>query len=179
MAILSSPHDLPAGRLLALDLGQARTGVAVCDEMRVLATPLTVLPRHATRAADFSEIATLAARERVAGILVGMPLDSSGEAGAQARWVRRYAGRLAGALPVPVAFWDESYSTQEAERLVRESGGRTPLDAAAAAVLLGDFLESRRRMNEGTEENGWESGRMGESESLSPSPILPLSAEGQ
>lgn len=154
MAILSSPFDLPFGRLLALDLGQARTGVAVSDEMGVLATPLTVLRRHPTRAADYAEIAALVGRERAVGILVGMPLDSSGEAGAQARWVRRYAGRLAGAMPVPVAFWDESYSTADAERLMRESGGRTPLDAAAAAVLLTDFLEARRRMGEGVRGSG-------------------------
>jgi putative Holliday junction resolvase len=154
MSILNSALDLPTGRLLALDLGQARTGVATSDEMGVLATPLTVLRRHPTRAADYAEIAALVGRERAVGILIGMPLDSAGEMGAQARWVRRYAGRLARAMPVPVAFWDESYSTADAERLVREGGGRTPLDAAAAAVLLGDFLESRRRMNEGTEENG-------------------------
>lgn len=144
-----APADLPAGRLLALDLGQARTGVAVCDELGLLATPLTVLRRHPTRAEDFAEIAELARRERVVGVLVGLPLDSDGEVGAQARWVRRYAGRLAGALPIPLAFWDESHTSEDAARLVRESGGRTPLDAAAAAVILGDYLEARRQKLEG------------------------------
>jgi putative Holliday junction resolvase len=155
MSILDSAHHLPTGRLLALDLGQARTGVAVCDALGTLATPLGVLRRHPTRAEDFAEIAAWIARERAVGVLVGMPLGSGGDtaagdaaagavAGAQARWVRRYAGRLAGALTVPVAFWDESFSTEDAERLVRESGGRTPVDAAAAAVILRDFLEARR-----------------------------------
>ena len=108
MAILNSPHHLPTGRLLTLDLGQARTGMAVCDELGSLATPLGVLRRHPTRAEDFAEIAAWVARERAVGVLVGMPLGSAGEAaagaaaGAQARWVRRYAGRLAGALNVPV-----------------------------------------------------------------------------
>ena len=114
--------------------------MAVCDELGSLATPLGVLRRHPTRAEDFAEIAAWVARERAVGVLVGMPLGSAGEtrprAGAEARWVRRYAGRLAGALTVPVAFWDESFSTADAERLVRESGGRTPVDAAAAAVIL-------------------------------------------
>ena len=174
MSILSSPYDLPTGRLLALDLGQARTGVAVCDELGSLATPLGVLRRHPTRAEDYAEIAAWVARERAVGVLVGMPLGSAGEAGAQARWVRRYAGRLAGALTVPVAFWDESFSTEDAERLVRESGGRTPVDAAAAAVILGDFLDARRRVGEG------EKGRVGDREtpesddSISHSPPLPL-----
>ncbi len=142
---LVAPADLPSGRLLALDLGQARTGVAACDELGMLAAPLTVLRRHLTRAADFAEIAELARRERAAGVLVGLPLDSEGQVGPQARWVRRYAGRLAGALPIPLAFWDESFTSEDAARLVRESGGRTPLDAAAAAVILGDYLEARRQ----------------------------------
>jgi putative pre-16S rRNA nuclease len=148
MAVLSFPYDLPTGRLLALDLGQARTGVAVCDELGLLATPLGVLRRHPRRAEDYAEIAAWVARERAVGVLVGMPLGSAGEMGAQARWVRRYAGRLAGTLMVPVAFWDESFSTEDAQRLVRESGGRTSVDAAAAAVILSAFLEARRRMGE-------------------------------
>jgi putative Holliday junction resolvase len=144
MPILASPFTFPDGRLLALDLGQARHGVAVCDEMGTIATPLGVIHRHATRAGDFAEIAALVARERAVGVLVGLPLDSQDEEGQQARWVRRYAGRLSAALAVPVAFWDESYSSADARRLVRESDGRTPVDAAAAAVMLQEFLEARR-----------------------------------
>lgn len=144
MPILASPFSLPRGRLLALDLGQARIGVAVCDEDGTLATPLTVIRRHRTRAEDFAAVAALVGRERAVGLLVGLPLDSTGQEGEQARWVRRYAGRLAGALTLPVAFWDESHSTEDAGRLIRESGGRTPLDAAAAAVILADFLEALR-----------------------------------
>lgn len=140
-----SPFALPAGRLLALDLGEARIGVAVCDELGMFATPLTVLRRRRTRAEDFAEIAALVRREHAVGVLVGLPLDSAGEAGAQARWVRRYAGRLAGALEVPLAFWDESFTTEDAGRLVRQAGGRTAVDAAAAAVLLNDFLEARQK----------------------------------
>lgn len=143
--MMVSPFALPAGRLLALDLGEARIGVAVCDELGMFATPLTVLRRRRTRAEDFAEIAALVRREHAAGVLVGLPLDSAGEAGAQARWVRRYAGRLAGALEVPLAFWDESFTTEDAGRLVRQAGGRTAVDAAAAAVLLNDFLEARRK----------------------------------
>lgn len=141
MAILDSAFDLPAGRLLALDLGQARTGVAVCDETGVLASPLTVLRRRATRAADYAEIAALLTHERAVGVLVGLPLSDG--PGSQARWVRRYAGRMAASLPVPVAFWDESLSTADALLRLAEGRGRTPVDAAAAAVLLDDFLQAR------------------------------------
>lgn len=141
MAILASPFDLPRGRLLALDLGSVRIGVAVCDEAGMLATPLGVLRRHPTRAQDYAEIAALVNRERVAGVLVGLPVDQAG--GQQARWVRRYAGRLAAALPVPVAFWDETLSTADARALLAEGAGRAPVDAVAAAVLLNEFLQAR------------------------------------
>ncbi len=150
MSILSSAFDLPAGRLLALDLGQARIGVAVCDEAGMLATPLTVVHRHATRAQDFAAIADLVRRERAVGVLVGMPsVDASVPGpeglGSQARWTRRYAGRLAGSLDVPVAFWDETLTSVDAANLLREASGRTGIDAAAAALILADFLEAGRR----------------------------------
>jgi putative holliday junction resolvase len=161
VSILPSPFELPPGRLLALDLGQARIGVAVCDEEGLLATPLTVVRRHPTRAEDFAAIADLARRERAVGVLVGMPsADGGGEpapdqdgqdeyqpapTGTQARWTRRYAGRLAGALDVPVAFWDETLTSVDAAELLREGHGRTRIDAAAAALILADFLEARRR----------------------------------
>lgn len=152
MALLASPFDLPSGRLLGLDLGQARIGVAVCDEAGLLATPLTVVRRHATRAEDFAALAELVRRERASGVLVGMPSadlspegDEQDQPGSQARWTRRYAGRLAGALEAPVAFWDETLTSVDAAGLLRESGGRTGIDAAAAALILADFLETRRR----------------------------------
>ena len=143
MGVLSSPFDLPIGRLLALDLGQARHGVAVCDATGTLATPLTIVRRHGTRLADFAELQALVDREQARGVLVGLPLQGQAEVRAQARWVVRYAGRLAGALSVPVAFWDESLSSRDAAALVRGRSGE-PLDDAAAALILQDFLEARR-----------------------------------
>jgi putative holliday junction resolvase len=149
MPILADPFQLPHGRLLALDIGEARIGVAVCDESGLLASPLTVLHRRPTRAADFAGLARLAAQEKVSGLLVGLPLDSRGEVGSQARRVHRYTRHLAGALPYAIAFWDESYSTVDAAELLKAGGGKTPIDAAAAAVILGNFLEARRsRMGE-------------------------------
>lgn len=150
MAILGEPLDLPKGRLLALDLGQARTGVAVCDEAGMLASPLVVLRRHPTRVEDFAEIADLVRRESAVGVLVGLPRaggagDRGAVEGTQARWTRRYAGRLAGALTVPVAFWDETLTSLDAAELLHEGGGRAGIDAAAAALILADFLEARRK----------------------------------
>jgi putative Holliday junction resolvase len=144
MALISNPIDLPVGRLLALDLGQARHGVAVSDELGMLATPLTTLERAQTRAADYAAIAALIARERAVGVLVGLPDSSGDEPSTQARWVKRYAGRLAGHLTVPVAFWDETLSTHDALQIPSVVKGRTGVDAAAAALILESFLDARR-----------------------------------
>jgi putative holliday junction resolvase len=143
MPVLESPFELPSGRLLALDLGRARHGVAVSDEMGILATPLAVVLRHATRAEDFTELKGWVMREQVVGVVIGLPVQYAGRVGVQERWVLRYGRRLAGALAVPVAFWDESLSTWDAAALIRRRD-RSPLDAVAAAVLLQSFLEVRR-----------------------------------
>jgi putative holliday junction resolvase len=99
--------------------------------------------RHETRSADFKELQALVDREQVKGVLVGLPLQERGNEVGQARWVLRYAGRLAGALSVPLAFWDESLSSHDAAILVSPHS-RESLDAIAAALILQDFLEARR-----------------------------------
>ena len=151
MPLLDDALELPAGRLVALDLGKARHGVAACDEAGFLSSPVKTLPRAVTRAQDFAAIAAIVAAERAVGVLIGLPASDSGTQGEQARWVRRYAGRLAGALPVPVALWDETLSTVDAQHLLAEgrrspAGGRsrTGIDAAAAALILQSFLDARR-----------------------------------
>lgn len=146
MPVLDSASDLPRGRLLALDLGQARIGVAVCDETGMLARPLLTLARAATRAADFAAIQRIVTEHKIVGVLVGMPAADSGSdvEGRQARWTRRYGGRLAGYLSVPVAFWDETLSSADASALLAQIQSAAGIDAVAAALILGDFLEARR-----------------------------------
>jgi putative pre-16S rRNA nuclease len=144
VALLRNPLDLPVGRLLALDLGQARHGVAVSDELGMLASPLTTLARAQTRVEDYAAIAALVAREKAVGVLVGLPDGGGDEPSAQARWTRRYAGRLAGYLSVPVALWDETLSTHDAMQIPSVARGRTGIDAVAAALILEGFLDARR-----------------------------------
>lgn len=146
MSILISASELPPGRLLGLDLGQARIGVAVGDETGMLARPLLTLVRAATRAADFAAIQRIVTEHKIAGVLVGMP-SADGDldvGGRQARWTRRYGGRLAGYLSVPVAFWDETLSSADAAGLLAQIQSSAGIDAVAAALILGDFLEARR-----------------------------------
>jgi putative Holliday junction resolvase len=108
-----------------------------------VAAPLTVLRRHPTRAADFAEVQALVTRERVVGVLVGLPVQGPGQTTEQQRWVLRYARRLAGVLSVPVAFWDETLSSHDAAAVARKRA-RQPFDDIAAALILQDFLEARQ-----------------------------------
>ncbi len=137
---------LPVGRLMALDVGDKRVGVAVCDEMQTLASPLTVLERR-SRAEDLARLGRLAVEQRVVGLVAGHPLNADGSAGPQAQQAARYAARVATSLALPLLLWDEYGSSQEAAaRLAHASRRRrrAPLDAEAAAVILQDYLDTQR-----------------------------------
>jgi len=129
-------------RILALDVGERRIGVAVSDPTGTLATPHGVIQRR-SKAEDFAQVARLVAELGAQRVVVGLPLTTGGEMGRQARRVARYAQALAGALTVPVDLHDESFSTVAAQALLAEGGRkpRTPIDAAAAAVILQEYLE--------------------------------------
>ncbi len=138
----------PSGKLMALDMGQARIGVAVCDPLQLGARPLTVIQRR-SRQEDFAKLADLVRREEVKAIICGLPLNMDGSEGEQAHIVRRWARRLANALTElhgaapPVIFWDERLSSYAAQSLLAGSKSRTPDDAIAAAVILQSYLDAR------------------------------------
>jgi putative Holliday junction resolvase len=129
---------------MALDPGDRRIGVAVSDELELLATPVSVITRR-SRVSDLAQLRTLVAQYKPAKILVGLPLLPSGEAGPQARRSSELAAVLGAELGLPVELWNESYSTIEALRR-RRSEGRARrrsahVDAEAAAVILQDYLD--------------------------------------
>lgn len=140
-------------RFLALDVGGSRVGLAVSDPSGLIASPLTVIRRR-SKAEDFERIANLVRELGVDALVVGHPLDSDGQPGPQARRIERYAVALVDAmkaigLDLPVHYWDESLSTQRAQDVMRASGRRrsdrrSREDAVAAAIILQEFLESRR-----------------------------------
>jgi len=135
------------GRVMALDLGEKRIGVAISDPTRTIARPLTVLPRTSRRAV-IAALRRLIAEYGVEEVVVGLPRSLSGAEGPQARWARREAQALASHLPVPVTLWDERLSTATAEayRALRGERSRAPIDAEAAAVILQDYLEAQRAL---------------------------------
>ena len=133
------------GRILALDVGEKRIGVALCDETQTLARPLLTLKR-ASKKEDFARFAALCDEHAIGKVLVGLPKTLRGEDGPQARRVRRYAADLQAALNLPLEFWDERYSSADArERLAassRKSRAKGDIDSAAAAIILQEYLDA-------------------------------------
>jgi putative transcription antitermination factor YqgF len=123
-------------KVLALDYGSARTGVAVSDPTGTLARPLGVVQRAATED-GLVELARLAREEEVERIVVGLPLTLRGERGEQAAETERFVAALRGVLGVPVELFDERFTTDLAQR----TAGSAPEDAVAAAHLLAGWLE--------------------------------------
>ena len=135
------------GRVLGLDLGDARIGVAISDDARRMAVPLGTVRTGAP--ADVKAIADLVAEHDVTQIVIGHPLLLSGEAGERAHHAERFAEALTGFLDVPVVLQDERLSTVEAERALRETGAsgrerRTTIDRSAATVILQAWLDTDR-----------------------------------
>jgi putative holliday junction resolvase len=129
---------------MAIDPGTRRVGLAVSDELGVLASPLAVIERS-SRQRDLEQIRSFVRQLEPAVLVVGLPLLPSGDAGPQARYSERFAEWLREELGLPVRLWNESYSTVEARRH-RGPGGRrrkqsVHVDAEAAAIFLQDYLD--------------------------------------
>lgn len=123
------------GRILAVDHGAARSGCAVCDPSGTIVTPLDAL-----EPTDAAALATLAREERVAQVVLGLPVSLDGEEGLQAAAVRAFGAELGALLEdVPVNFFDERFTTRQAAAS-RRSGAGAAEDSLAAAHLLEAYL---------------------------------------
>ena len=123
---------------MALDHGAARTGVAVSDATGTLATPLTVVQR-VDGDAGFARLLDLIREQAPDAIVVGLPVSLDGREHGQAARARAFARRLAAATDVPVSTYDERFTT----KVATQRGGRAPVDARGAAVILEDFLRAQ------------------------------------
>jgi putative Holliday junction resolvase len=123
-------------KVLALDYGSARTGVAVSDPTGTVARPLEVV-ENASAPAGLKRLADLAERERVERIVVGLPITLRGERGAQAEETEAFVSALRAVTAVPIESFDERFTTKLAEAQPSEA----PSDAVAAAHLLSTYLE--------------------------------------
>jgi putative holliday junction resolvase len=139
--------EASAGRVLALDLGDVRIGVAISDAERRLAVPLGVVRTGAP--ADLKAIRSIVADNEVSLVVVGDPLLLSGERGDRSRKAAEFATALRAVLEVPVELQDERLSTVEAERALRSAGAsgreaRRSVDQSAATVILQSWLDADR-----------------------------------
>jgi len=135
-------------RVLALDIGEKRIGVAVSDPSGSVATPVKVLATQAVLG-DSRILATLTADYEVARVVVGLPLSMDGTEGKQAAEVRRIGGLLGKSLSVPFEYFDERLSSSAAKRAMTEAGvsdkaKRGSVDMVAAALFLQSYLDSHR-----------------------------------
>jgi putative holliday junction resolvase len=146
------PDALPdRGRLLAIDLGEVRIGLAVSDPTQTIASPAETLqvPRDQD-GPTLDALVNAVERHEVAGIVLGEPRQLDGNAGAPAKRARWFAERLRQRTELPVLLWDERFTTTEAERVMlaqdaSRADRRANIDRVAASVLLQSVLESLRR----------------------------------
>ncbi|HVW77854.1 MAG TPA: Holliday junction resolvase RuvX [Alloacidobacterium sp.] len=136
-------------RLMGLDVGNRRIGVALSDGLGLTAQPLMTLLRKKLRE-DIRSLARLARRYECREIVVGNPLHLSGEQSRQAEKTSIFAQQLAEETKLPVHLWDERLTTAEAHRILYQSGRprsehREVVDQVAATLILQDFLDARNR----------------------------------
>ena len=156
-------------RVMALDVGEARIGVALSDASRMLASPYTTLFVSGDETQLWAAIQRLIAEEEAGELVVGLPISLDGQIHAQAVRTQEFAERLKAQITIPLLFWDERLSTVEAQRLLNErqqdAGGkrsrqggrkrgqrkrrnRQGIDALAATVILQEYLDHLHRKTE-------------------------------
>jgi len=137
---------LAPGRILALDLGQKRVGLALSDDLRITAQPYATLEPRGTE--DLLEsLRQIAARENVVLVLIGLPKRLDGSLGPQAEEAKTLAALIRERLSLPVRLWDERFSTHAAKRALLEDNvsrkkRKQVIDRTAAAWILQGFLDS-------------------------------------
>lgn len=133
------------GRLLGLDYGLARIGVAVCDANRIVARELGIIERT-SKAADFALINEIAEEEEVVGIVVGLPLEPDVPPGTytQADRIRLWTSRLAAATDLPIIHWDEHLTSVDAEEIAAAQGRYMDddIDDIAARLILQSYIDA-------------------------------------
>jgi putative Holliday junction resolvase len=134
-------------RILALDPGSVRVGVAVSDELQMIATPLEFIPAEPWT--DFlARLKHLLAEREVGEIIVGLPRNMDGSYGPAAELAREFVGKLQAEFTTPIRTWDERLTTKLASRMMSQAGRKAKdqkgrVDQAAAAVLLQGYLDAK------------------------------------
>jgi len=139
-------------RILAVDHGEKRLGLALSDPTATIASPFKVI-EHVSRVMDAAQVANLAAENEVALIVIGQSYDEEGNPNLAGRRAAKFAEALKGQTQIPVILWDESFSTQDARATRIEMGvSRTKrsghIDELAAVMILKSYLDANKPMVE-------------------------------
>jgi putative holliday junction resolvase len=139
------------GRLLGVDYGTVRVGLAVCDPDRIVASPLMTYARRNLEA-DATYFKKVAAAEEVVGLVIGLPMHTNGREGVKAKEAREFGAWLGTVTGLPVEFADERFTTVFAESALWNAGlthkrRKERRDRVAAQMLLQQFLDSQRDVN--------------------------------
>jgi putative Holliday junction resolvase len=145
-------------RILGLDYGSRRIGVAICDELGMTAQGVATIVRR-NREADLGAIDEMVRRHGVELVVIGYPLRLDGSEGIQCEKINRFIRRLEARLSLPVIRWDETLSTKEAEELLRQGGvdrekRKGIVDRVAASIILQGYLDAK--VHEGNRDNNAE-----------------------
>jgi putative holliday junction resolvase len=143
-------------RILALDVGKRRIGVAISDGLGLTAQGLDTIERTRSRE-DYAVISRLASEKGAGMILIGNPVNMSGLEGRQAEWVRHFAEGLEARCGLPIRLWDERLTSVEAGRVLRQSGvsiekRARAVDRLSAVILLQSYLDSLAMAEQAEEE---------------------------
>jgi putative Holliday junction resolvase len=145
---MKSCQPYPRGRLLGIDYGKVRIGVAISDATGLVARELTIINRK-SKAQDFETLRRIAADNYVVALVVGLPVDvDRAERGlySSADTVRMWTQHLRTALPLPIIFWDETMTSVDARELARRHKRKpdAPVDDLAARLMLQSYLDALR-----------------------------------
>ncbi len=135
--------------ILALDFGRARIGVAICDQLHLLAHPLETIPANEKPAERIAEIVR---EKKVDLVVAGLPIRMNGQIGEAATEVLQFVEKLRAVLPCPVVTWDERLTTVAAQRALRDAGKKTRntrgyVDQIAAQMILQSYLDRQAHDN--------------------------------
>lgn len=151
---------METGRIMALDIGTKRTGVALSDELRLIASPRDTIQE---KRIDlwFKKVCEFIEEEEVTSIVVGLPLNQYGEEGPDAERIRQYLSMMRKRVSIPVIEWDERFTTLQAERLligsdVSREKRKLVIDKIAAAIILQSYLDSLKSNNQHSDDFVWD-----------------------
>jgi putative Holliday junction resolvase len=153
---LQSRERKSGGRVLALDIGKKRIGLAVSDELGITAQGMPTLERTRIRE-DMEKLRGLAKERDIETLLVGQPLHLSGRESRQSEYTREFAEKLSRFLGLPIVYWDERLTSREAERVLRSTGAsldekRRAVDRLSAVLLLESYLGYLANEKQGAQE---------------------------